>query len=85
MGAKPLGPTNDLARLDPQTYQIIGCGMEVHRVLGPGFLEAVYREAMRVEFAACQLPYPRVCNTNGSSSDSDIHHRISGCPLLPNL
>lgn len=42
---------------DPQTYQIIGCAMEVHRVLGPGFLEAVYREALRVEFGATSLPF----------------------------
>lgn len=42
---------------DPQTYQIIGCAMEVHRVLGPGFLEAVYRQALRVELAAREIPY----------------------------
>lgn len=37
---------------DPQTYQIIGAAMEVHRVLGRGFLEAVYCQALRLELTS---------------------------------
>jgi GxxExxY protein len=42
---------------DPQTYAIIGAAMEVHRVLGHGFLEAVYRDATIIELIERQVPH----------------------------
>ena len=32
-----------------EVYSITGAAIEVHRVLGPGFLEAVYQEALEIE------------------------------------
>lgn len=44
---------------DPQTYQIIGAGMEVHTELGCGFLEQAYREPFAIELAARRIPFAR--------------------------
>lgn len=37
------------------TERIIGCAMRVHRVLGPGFLEAVYQKALAHELRKAGL------------------------------
>ncbi len=43
--------------VDAQTYQIIGAALEVHRVLGCGFLEPIYRAALAVEFTQRGIPF----------------------------
>lgn len=43
--------------LKEEVYAIIGAAIEVHRVLGPGFLEPVYQEAMEIELTDRQMPF----------------------------
>ena len=40
-------------------YQTIGCALAVHRELGPGFLESIYRKAMYLELDAGCMRYER--------------------------
>jgi len=42
-----------------ESYKIIGACMEVHRTLGCGFLEAVYQEALSIEFEKRNIPFVR--------------------------
>jgi GxxExxY protein len=37
--------------IDELIYRVIGCMIEVHKELGPGFLESVYRRATAIELA----------------------------------
>ncbi len=40
-----------------EVYAIIGAAMEVYNVLGAGFLEAVYQQALEIELSARDVPY----------------------------
>ncbi|HPS84058.1 MAG TPA: GxxExxY protein [Bacteroidales bacterium] len=40
-----------------ETFTIVGAAMEVHSILGNGFLEAVYHEALCIEFERRNIPY----------------------------
>lgn len=46
-------------KLDKLAHQVIGAAIEVHRLLGPGYLEQVYEEALAVELKLRDIPFQK--------------------------
>ena len=51
-------PGKELGNKD-LTERIIAAAIQVHRELGPGFLESVYEEALAIEFSAARISFER--------------------------
>lgn len=45
--------------LDNAARSVIGAAIEVHRHLGPGYLESIYEEALSIELASQNIPFER--------------------------
>lgn len=45
--------------LKEESYRIVGACMEVHRELGFGFKEIIYKDALEIEFKSLEIPYQR--------------------------
>jgi len=45
--------------LKEESYKIIGACMEVHKELGFGFKEIIYKDALEIEFKSSNIPYQR--------------------------
>ncbi len=45
--------------LKEECYEIVGACMEVHSILGFGFREAVYKDALEYEFHLRDIPFER--------------------------
>ncbi len=46
-------------KIEALAYQVIGCVIEVHREIGPGYLESVYENALAVELEQQGIPFER--------------------------
>jgi len=49
----------EIVQINKITGRIIGCAIEVHRVLRCGLFEAIYRSALAIEFDTAGLSYAR--------------------------
>ena len=57
--AKNFGKVEPSAELDHLAHRVFGAAIEVHRLLGPGFLESVYEEALCVERTLRSIRFAR--------------------------
>jgi len=55
-----------------ESYKIVGAAFEVYNKLGHGFLEAVYQEALEIEFQRQGIPYEREKELKISYDDVEL-------------
>ncbi|MGH9348260.1 MAG: GxxExxY protein [Vicinamibacterales bacterium] len=71
-------PLAVVSTLPPETELVIqrtiGCAIEVHRTLGPGYLESIYAQAMEIELQAAHLAFER----ERPIVVQYKHHRLAG-------
>ena len=53
-------------------YEIIGCAMRVHQVLGPGLLESVYQKALLIELDNACLDFKEEVPINVMYDGNDL-------------
>ena len=79
---RPYDDTERIAR------QVIRCAIEVHRVLGPGLLESVYRECLAAELGASGLnvelerPIPIQYKAQRLKSTLRLDLLVEGCVVV---
>ncbi|MFZ1457759.1 MAG: GxxExxY protein [Saprospiraceae bacterium] len=59
-----------------ECYKIIGICMEIHRILGRGLKEVVYKDAMEYEFKIHDIPYNREAEYNVAYKDTVLKHKF---------
>lgn len=62
--------------LQQETYQIIGLCMEIQRILGYGFSEVIYKDAMELEFINNEVAYTREKKYTVSYKNKQLDHQF---------
>lgn len=48
---------HEVKKLEALSHKVIGCAIEVHRVLGPGLLESTYQRCLSRELELNEIPH----------------------------
>lgn len=67
---------NDNYPHQKETYDIIGVAMEVHKILGKGFSEIVYKDAIEYEFNQRNIFYQREKEYVVNYKDTILPHKF---------
>jgi GxxExxY protein len=59
---------NNVEEINELTHKVIGCAMQVHRVLGNGFQEVIYQRALSIELNHNGIAHQR-------EMEMDLHYR----------
>ncbi len=59
-----------------ESYKIIGLCMEIHKILGKGFSEIVYKDALEYEFNINKLPFEREKEFTVKYKDIILPHKF---------
>lgn len=59
-----------------ETYQIVGILFEVHKNLGKGFSEIVYKDALEYEFLKNNIPFEREKEFKVKYKDTFLKHKF---------
>ena len=71
-----MSDTNQYYYKKNENYEIVGFCMEVHRILGPGLLEIVYKDALEIEFKSNNIPYEREKQYNVEYKGIILQHKF---------
>lgn len=63
--------------LKDESYRLIGICMEVHRELGMGFKEIIYKDALEYEFKTRDIPYTCEKEFKINYKDIILQHRYN--------
>ncbi|MBI1742599.1 GxxExxY protein [Candidatus Acetothermia bacterium] len=73
--------------IDEWARLVIGAAIEVHKHLGPGYLESVYEEALAMEFNLRSVPFERqkpinVTYKGQPVGESRLDFLVDGCLIV---